>query len=266
MDSYSPFVIPQSPAIGSVMPPSHAPPSLPPPLTNADAGPLAAFSNQAHSVSANSQAYQPQQSLACLTLPTIPSISSHVPATPITSESHMQPTLQNIVSTVNLACTLDLKKIALYARNAEYNPKRFAAVIMRIRSPRTTALIFSSGKMVCTGAKSEDHSRLAARKYARIIQKLGFSAKFMDFKIQNIVGSIDVGFSIRLECFHTCHSQFCSYEPELFPGLIYRLHEPKVVLLIFVSGKVVITGAKLRTEINEAFDKIYPILKNFKKV
>ena len=149
---------------------------------------------------------------------------------------------RNIVSTVNLGCQLELKKIALYARNAEYNPKRFAAVIMRIRSPRTTALIFSSGKMVCTGAKSEDDSRLAARKYARIIQKLGFSAKFMDFKIQNIVGSIDVGFCLRLECFHTCHSQFCSYEPELFPGLIYRLHEPKVVLLIFVSGKVVITG------------------------
>jgi transcription initiation factor TFIID TATA-box-binding protein len=81
---------------------------------------------------------------------------------------------RNIVSTVNLGCNLELKKIALYARNAEYNPKRFAAVIMRIRSPRTTALIFSSGKMVCTGAKSEDDSRLAARKYARIIQKLGF--------------------------------------------------------------------------------------------
>ena len=67
-----------------------------------------------------------------------------------------------------------MKKIALHARNAEYNPKRFAAVIMRIREPRTTALIFSSGKMVCTGAKSEEDSRLAARKYARIIQKLGF--------------------------------------------------------------------------------------------
>ncbi len=64
----------------------------------------------------------------------------------------------------------------------------------------------------------------------------------MDFKIQNIVGSIDVKFSIRLEYFHTCHSQFCSYEPELFPGLIYRMLKPKVVLLIFVSGKVVITG------------------------
>jgi TATA-box binding protein (TBP) (component of TFIID and TFIIIB) len=81
---------------------------------------------------------------------------------------------RNIVSTVNLGCKLDLKKIALQARNAEYNPKRFAAVIMRIREPRTTALIFSSGKMVCTGAKSEDDSRLAARKYARIVQKLGF--------------------------------------------------------------------------------------------
>lgn len=79
---------------------------------------------------------------------------------------------------MNLNCKLDLKKIALHARNAEYNPKRFAAVIMRIREPRTTALIFSSGKMVCTGAKSEEDSRLAARKYARIIQKLGFTVSF----------------------------------------------------------------------------------------
>lgn len=78
-----------------------------------------------------------------------------------------------------------MKQIALRARNAEYNPKRFAAVIMRIREPRTTALIFSSGKMVCTGAKSEETSRLAARKYARIVQKLGFNAKFTEFKVQS---------------------------------------------------------------------------------
>lgn len=81
---------------------------------------------------------------------------------------------RNIVSTVNLGCPLDLKRIALQARNAEYNPKRFAAVIMRIRNPRTTALIFGSGKMVCTGAKSEEDSLQAARRYARVIQKLGF--------------------------------------------------------------------------------------------
>ncbi|KAH7910617.1 transcription factor TFIID-domain-containing protein [Hygrophoropsis aurantiaca] len=123
--------------------------------------------------------------------------------------------------------------------------QRFAAVIMRIREPKTTALIFASGKMVVTGAKSEDDSRLASRKYARIVQKLGFDAKFSEFKIQNIVGSCDVKFPIRLEGLAYSHGQFSSYEPELFPGLIYRMLKPKVVLLIFVSGKIVLTGAKV---------------------
>lgn len=167
---------------------------------------------------------------------------------------------RNIVATVNLDCRLDLKTIALHARNAEYNPKRFAAVIMRIREPKTTALIFASGKMVVTGAKSEDDSKLASRKYARIIQKLGFNAKFTDFKIQNIVGSCDIKFPIRLEGLASRHHNFSSYEPELFPGLIYRMMKPKIVLLIFVSGKIVLTGAKVREEIYSAFEMIYPVL------
>nr|AAA79367.1 TATA binding protein [Pneumocystis carinii] len=179
--------------------------------------------------------------------------------------SGIVPTLQNIVATVNLDCRLDLKTIALHARNAEYNPKRFAAVIMRIREPKTTALIFASGKMVVTGAKSEDDSKLASRKYARIIQKLGFNAKFTDFKIQNIVGSCDVKFPIRLEGLAYSHGTFSSYEPELFPGLIYRMVKPKIVLLIFVSGKIVLTGAKVREEIYQAFEAIYPVLSEFRK-
>ncbi|XP_061699293.1 TATA box-binding protein-like 2 [Syngnathoides biaculeatus] len=187
------------------------------------------------------------------------------PVTPVTERSGIIPQLQNIVSTVNLGCPLDLKFIALQARNAEYNPKRFAAVIMRIREPRTTALIFSSGKMVCTGAKSEEQSRLGARKYARIVQKLGFPARFLDFKIQNMVASCDVCFPIRLEGLVLTHQQFSSYEPELFPGLIYRMVKPRIVLLIFVSGKVVLTGAKERDEIYEAFENIYPILRGFRK-
>lgn len=117
------------------------------------------------------------------------------------SASGIVPTLQNIVATVNLSARLDLKTIALHARNAEYNPKRFAAVIMRIREPKTTALVFASGKMVVTGAKSEDDSRLASRKYARIIQKLGFNASFKDFKIQNIVGSCDSESTLMLVSF-----------------------------------------------------------------
>lgn len=176
------------------------------------------------------------------------------------------PVLQNVVATCNLAIELDLKKIAMQARNAEYNPKRFAAVIMRVREPKTTALIFKSGKVVVTGAKSEQQAREAARKYARIIQKCGFdNAKFTEFKIQNMVGSADVKFPIRLEGIMYKHSLYSSYEPELFPGLIYRMVDPKIVLLIFVSGKVVLTGGKVVAEINDAFQMIFPVLEEFKK-
>ncbi|XP_052036984.1 TATA box-binding protein-like 2 isoform X2 [Apodemus sylvaticus] len=193
-------------------------------------------------------------------------ISSMIPMNPVPECFGIVPQLQNVVSTANLACKLDLRKIALNAKNTEYNPKRFAAVIMRIREPRTTALIFSSGKVVCTGAKSEEESRLAARKYARVLQKLGFPVRFFNFKIQNMVGSCDVKFAIRLEILALTHRQFSSYEPELFPGLIYKMVKPQVVLLIFASGKVVLTGAKERSEIYEAFEKMYPILESFKKV
>ena len=114
------------------------------------------------------------------------------------------------------------------------------------RIPDYTSRSISNPLRTILGAKSEQHSRLAARKYARVIQKLGFPAKFKDFKIQNMVGSVDVKFPIRLEKLVLSHSQFSSYEPELFPGLIYRMVKPRIVLLIFVSGKVVLTGAKHR--------------------
>ena len=136
---------------------------------------------------------------------------------------------------------------------------------MRIREPKTTALVFASGKVVVTGAKSEDDARLAARKYARIIQKLGFEAKFTDFKIQNIVGSCDVQFPISLEALSHEHDKFSTYEAEIFPGLIYRMVDPKIVLLIFASGKIVLTGAKNKDDIYKAFDMMYFVLKKYKK-
>ena len=131
---------------------------------------------------------------------------------------------------------------------------------MRIREPKTTALIFASGKMVVTGAKSEDDVKLASRKYTRVLQKLG-----SEFKIQNIVASCDIKFPVRLEGLANRHHMFSSYEPELFQGLIYRMMKPKVVLLIFVSGKLVLTGAKVREELYQAFELIYPVLSNFRK-
>lgn len=124
---------------------------------------------------------------------------------------------------------------------------------MRIRDPKMPALIFALGKMVVTGAKSEDDSRLTARKYARIVQKLGFDAKFSEFKIQNIVlrvwptvtDSLAV-MSPRCVFFSASFVLLCPHLiVRLFPGLIYRMIKPKVVLLIFVSGKIMLTGAKV---------------------
>mmetsp|Transcript_5157 Transcript_5157/g.15436 ORF Transcript_5157/g.15436 Transcript_5157/m.15436 type:complete len:227 (+) Transcript_5157:618-1298(+) len=176
------------------------------------------------------------------------------------------PEIQNVVATANLGVPLNLKDIAMKARNAEYNPKRFAAVIMRIRDPKTTALIFSSGKIVVTGAKHEDDSKKATRRYTKIINKVGYAeAKLQEFRVQNIVASCDVKFSVRLEALWNEHRESCSYEPELFPGLIFRMLSPKIVLLIFVSGKVVLTGAKVREEIYQAFQNIYGVLVMYQK-
>ena len=166
----------------------------------------------------------------------------------------------------NLGVKLDLKQIALKCRNTEYNPKKFAAVIMRLREPRATALIFGSGKMCVTGTKSAHNTLLASKKFCYIIEKVGFTPQpQIDFKIQNIVGTVDVGYPIRLEGLVYAHSTFCSYEPELFPGLIYRLVSPRVVFLIFVSGKIVMTGARTERDLTEAFAKVHPVLLEYRK-
>ena len=119
----------------------------------------------------------------------------------------------------NLGVRLDLKRIALKCRNTEFNPRRFGAVIMRLREPRATALIFASGKMCITGVKSTHNATLATKRFAYIVERVGFKPQdYLDFKVQNMVGTTDVGFPIRLEGLVYAHSSFASYEPELFPG------------------------------------------------
>ena len=108
--------------------------------------------------------------------------------------------LQNVVSTFSLGVSgLNLKEIALKYNFLEFNPQTFAAGTLRLVKPRTTALAFASGNMVCTGGKNEIESRYAARKYARIFQKIGIPVCFKDFKIQNIVASAEVGFNLKLQ-------------------------------------------------------------------
>uniref|UniRef100_T1J380 TATA-box-binding protein n=1 Tax=Strigamia maritima TaxID=126957 RepID=T1J380_STRMM len=195
---------------------------------------------------------------------------------PSAAEVGNRPRIQNVVSTCSLGCKFNLDELVHKALNCEYNKKKFPAAIMRIRSPNTTGLVFGSGKFVCTGAKSAELSRIAARKYARILQKMGYEVKFSAFKIRNMVGSASLGLDcntkLRLETFRILEEcqeeserqfQMIAYEPELFPGMCYRLRQSSVVILIFVSGKIVITGAVKSSEVFEAFDIIAPLLKNF---
>jgi transcription initiation factor TFIID TATA-box-binding protein len=174
------------------------------------------------------------------------------------------PQLQNVVATVNLDCRLDLKLISQHARNVEYSRKKFHALIMRIRDPKTTTLVFATGKMVITGAKSEDLARLAGRKHARMIQKVGFNTKFIDFKVQNFVASCSTGFYVRLEGFVKEYINFAQYEPEIFPGCIFKIASSRITLLVFTNGKVVITGAKELDRVYESFAQVYPMLLDYR--
>ena len=171
-----------------------------------------------------------------------------------TPEVHMQ----NVVATFNLnVSSIDLSELACRTSFVEYNPKKFAAATARIMEPRTTALCFASGNMVCTGAKDENLARLAARKYVNVLQKCGFDVQMRNFAIQNLVASTAIGGLLRLEDMATEFGAIAGYEPDMFPGLILRLQQPKVVYLCFRSGKVVITGARNRDMIASSFKEMY---------
>ena len=105
---------------------------------------------------------------------------------------------------------------------------------------------------------------MAAQKYTKIVQKLGFDVKFKDFKIQNMGASCNVTVPISLVRLGHFHYEFSTYEPELFPGLIYRMKNPKVTILVFPSGKMVLAGARKTVEIFEAFKNIYPVLMSYR--
>lgn len=193
--------------------------------------------------------------------------SQITPIMPVPTPADVGPgiIIQNMVGTISVGCPLDLHHINSRVRYSEYNPGKFHGLIMKILQPRATCLTFQSGKLLIVGAKHEHDCKLASRKFAKIIRQIGYPVKYQEFKIHNIVCTCNVRFPVKLEALHHLHSQFSSYEPELFPGLIYRMVKPRVVLLIFVNGRIVITGAKCRAELHEAFDNIYPVLKSFKK-
>jgi len=164
--------------------------------------------------------------------------------------------IENIVATVIFEHQLDLDLIEQGVSNIEYNPDQFPG----LDSPKVTALIFRSGKMVVTGAKRTSDLIKAVKKILRMFIKSGVTISGKPrIQIQNIVASANLGMEVLLEK-AAYLLENTMYEPEQFPGLIYRLTDPKVVLLIFSSGKMVITGAKSEEEVEKAVNYTYKTL------
>ncbi len=169
--------------------------------------------------------------------------------------------IENIVATVTLDQTLDLNAIARSVPNIEYDPEEFPGLILRLDKPRLTALVFNSGKMVVTGAKSTDQLIKGFKKIIRTFVRYGIVIVGKPkIQIQNIVASANLNVEVDLEkaAFLLPNTM---YEPEQFPGLIHRSDDPKVVILLFSSGKMVITGAKSEEDVERAVINIYKKLK-----
>ena len=171
-----------------------------------------------------------------------------------------KPVIQNVVATADLGTNIDLIAIVKVFRNVEYKPKRFPGLVFRLKRPKTTTLIFRTGKMVCTGAKSAKLAKRAVKNVVKRLREVGFIIRDMpNAEIQNIVATADISSKVDLEGAVDILDN-TMYEPEMFPGLIYRMVDPKVVILLFTSGKLVITGAKTEEQVNVAADKIKGIL------
>ncbi len=158
---------------------------------------------------------------------------------------------------------MDLQALAVSLDGADYEPEQFPGLIYRLKEPKTATLLFRSGKIVCTGGKSLDQVKLAIDKVTAQIRKAGISLdNEPEITVQNIVASSDLGQKINLNVIAiTLGLDRVEYEPEQFPGLVYRLDDPKVVLLIFGSGKLVCAGARIPQDIERAVDKITVELK-----
>ena len=171
----------------------------------------------------------------------------------------------NIVISTSLKHDIPLEKMAATLSNTECNPEQFPGLVIRIKEPKTSALIFSSGKVVCTGARSLDKVEESIKKIIKSLEKINVKITIKpEIVVQNIVASGSVGMDLNLNTL-AMRLRNTEYEPEQFPGLVYKLIDPEVkaTFLLFSNGKVVCTGTKSEAEVNKALDKL---IENLKKV
>jgi transcription initiation factor TFIID TATA-box-binding protein len=166
----------------------------------------------------------------------------------------------NVVASATIDQKLDLYKIQDKFPDVEYNPDIFPGAVFRLKNPKSSTLLFSTGKMVCTGTKSKES---AVKAVGIVVQKLRKKRirikKDAIVTVQNIVSSINLGGKIHLErAARTLPRSM--YEPEQFPGLIHRMLDPKTVILIFASGKLVCTGAKTESDVYRSVNSLHSLL------
>ncbi|MBW3582837.1 MAG: TATA-box-binding protein [Euryarchaeota archaeon] len=168
-------------------------------------------------------------------------------------------TIQNVVASTAIGEELDLDEISSAFDEAEYEPEQFPGLVFRVKTPKTAALIFRSGKVVLTGAKSIADVETAIGIVCNELKAKGFNGiqDNPEITVQNIVSTAALDAELNLNAVAIgLGLENVEYEPEQFPGLIYRLKVPKVVLLLFGSGKLVVTGAKSADDARTAVDKI----------
>jgi len=166
--------------------------------------------------------------------------------------------IENVVASTSLGRELDLQAISLVLEGAEYNPEQFPGLIFRLKEPKTASLLFRSGKVVCTGGKSLADVKMAISKVVRQIEAAGIHVDIEPkIEVQNIVASSDLETKINLNAIAiSLGLEKVEYEPEQFPGLVYRMDSPKVVMLLFGSGKLVCTGGRKPKDVEVAVNKI----------
>ncbi len=174
-------------------------------------------------------------------------------------------TIVNIVGTTMLGEAFDLNSIALALEGAEYEPEQFPGLIYRIKEPKAAFLIFKSGKAVCTGTRSPEMAQDAVIMVARKLKEIGVvTDPEPAIEIVNIVASSDLKAELNLnQVAVSLGLENIEYEPEQFPGMVYRVYDPKVVLLLFGSGKVICTGARKRSDVEKAVDNLREELEDF---
>ncbi|KZC12732.1 PREDICTED: TATA box-binding protein-like protein 1 isoform X2 [Dufourea novaeangliae] len=171
--------------------------------------------------------------------------------------------INNVVCSFSVRCHLNLREIALNGSNVEYRREN-GMITMKLRRPYTTASIWSSGKVTCTGATSEVQAKIAARRFARSLQKLGFKVRFNNYRVVNVLGTCCMPFAIKITSFSLYHKENADYEPELHPGVTYKLKEPKATLKIFSTGSVTVTAPNVAA-VQAAIEYIYPLVYEFRK-